>query len=88
MTERIGVRLGAWARGEALLGLIIGSMTWLGARCSACRTRPLGAHRRCWRVGPESRADHCRNSADHGRPAGFTDAWPAGAGVGCADPAT
>jgi predicted PurR-regulated permease PerM len=31
VTERIGVRLGAWARGEALLGLIIGSMTWLGA---------------------------------------------------------
>jgi predicted PurR-regulated permease PerM len=31
VTERIGLRLGAWARGEALLGLIIGSMTWLGA---------------------------------------------------------
>jgi predicted PurR-regulated permease PerM len=31
VTERIGVRLGAWARGEALLGVIIGSMTWLGA---------------------------------------------------------
>jgi predicted PurR-regulated permease PerM len=31
VTERIGVRLGAWARGEAVLGAIIGSMTWLGA---------------------------------------------------------
>jgi predicted PurR-regulated permease PerM len=31
ITERIGVRLGAWARGEALLGVIIGGMTWLGA---------------------------------------------------------
>lgn len=31
VTERIGARLGAWARGEAVLGAIIGSMTWLGA---------------------------------------------------------
>jgi predicted PurR-regulated permease PerM len=31
VTERIGDRLGAWARGEALLGLIIGAMTWFGA---------------------------------------------------------
>jgi predicted PurR-regulated permease PerM len=31
VTERIGLRLGAWARGEALLGAIIGGMTWLGA---------------------------------------------------------
>jgi predicted PurR-regulated permease PerM len=31
VTERIGVRLGAWARGEALLGFIIASMTWAGA---------------------------------------------------------
>lgn len=31
VTEGIGMRLGAWARGEALLGVIIGSMTWLGA---------------------------------------------------------
>lgn len=31
VTERIGRRLGAWARGEALLGLIIGAMTWVGA---------------------------------------------------------
>jgi predicted PurR-regulated permease PerM len=28
VTERIGERLGAWARGEALLGLIIGALTW------------------------------------------------------------
>ena len=31
ITERIGSRLGAWARGEALLGVIIGGMTWVGA---------------------------------------------------------
>jgi putative permease len=31
VTERIGVRLGAWARGEALLAAIIGGMTWVGA---------------------------------------------------------
>jgi predicted PurR-regulated permease PerM len=31
VTERIGVRLGAWARGEALLGVIIGAMTWIVA---------------------------------------------------------
>jgi predicted PurR-regulated permease PerM len=31
LTERIGVRLGAWARGEALLGAIIGGLTWIGA---------------------------------------------------------
>jgi predicted PurR-regulated permease PerM len=31
LTERIGNRLGAWARGEALLGAIIGGMTWIGA---------------------------------------------------------
>jgi predicted PurR-regulated permease PerM len=31
LSERIGTRLGAWARGEALLALIIGGMTWLGA---------------------------------------------------------
>jgi predicted PurR-regulated permease PerM len=31
LTERIGLRLGAWARGEAFLGLIIGGMTWVGA---------------------------------------------------------
>jgi predicted PurR-regulated permease PerM len=31
ITEGIGIRLGAWARGEALLGVIIGGMTWLGA---------------------------------------------------------
>jgi len=31
VTERIGERLGAWARGEALLGLIIGVLTWIGA---------------------------------------------------------
>ena len=31
LTERIGIRLGAWARGEALLATIIGGMTWIGA---------------------------------------------------------
>jgi predicted PurR-regulated permease PerM len=31
VTERIGVRLGAWARGEALLGAIIGGLTWVAA---------------------------------------------------------
>jgi predicted PurR-regulated permease PerM len=31
VTERIGTRLGAWARGEALLGAIIGLMTWIAA---------------------------------------------------------
>jgi predicted PurR-regulated permease PerM len=31
VTERIGERLGAWARGEAVLGLIIGVFTWLAA---------------------------------------------------------
>jgi predicted PurR-regulated permease PerM len=31
VTERIGVRLGAWARGEALLGVIIGVLTWIAA---------------------------------------------------------
>jgi predicted PurR-regulated permease PerM len=31
VTEHIGVRLGAWARGEALLGAIIGGLTWLAA---------------------------------------------------------
>ena len=31
VTERIGERLGAWARGEALLGVIIGVLTWLSA---------------------------------------------------------
>jgi predicted PurR-regulated permease PerM len=31
VSERIGARLGAWARGEALLGTIIGGMTWVGA---------------------------------------------------------
>lgn len=31
VSERIGLRLGAWARGEALLGVIIGGMTWVGA---------------------------------------------------------
>ena len=31
ITDRIGARLGAWARGEALLGVIIGTMTWVGA---------------------------------------------------------
>jgi predicted PurR-regulated permease PerM len=29
VTDRIGERLGAWARGEALLGLIIGVLTWV-----------------------------------------------------------
>jgi predicted PurR-regulated permease PerM len=31
VTERIGIRLGAWARGEALLGAIIGLLTWIAA---------------------------------------------------------
>jgi predicted PurR-regulated permease PerM len=31
VSERIGARLGAWARGEALLGAIIGGLTWVGA---------------------------------------------------------
>jgi predicted PurR-regulated permease PerM len=31
LSERIGSRLGAWARGEALLAAIIGGLTWLGA---------------------------------------------------------
>jgi predicted PurR-regulated permease PerM len=31
LSERIGSRLGAWARGQALLALIIGGLTWLGA---------------------------------------------------------
>ena len=31
LSERIGNRLGAWARGEALLAAIIGGLTWLGA---------------------------------------------------------
>jgi predicted PurR-regulated permease PerM len=31
LSDRIGSRLGAWARGEALLAAIIGGMTWLGA---------------------------------------------------------
>jgi predicted PurR-regulated permease PerM len=31
VTERIGNRLGAWARGEAVLAAIIGGLTWLGA---------------------------------------------------------
>jgi predicted PurR-regulated permease PerM len=31
LSQRIGSRLGAWARGEALLALIIGGLTWLGA---------------------------------------------------------
>jgi predicted PurR-regulated permease PerM len=31
VSERIGVRLGAWARGEVLLGGIIGLLTWVGA---------------------------------------------------------
>jgi predicted PurR-regulated permease PerM len=31
VSERIGSRLGAWARGEALLAGIIGGLTWLGA---------------------------------------------------------
>jgi predicted PurR-regulated permease PerM len=31
LSERIGTRLGAWARGEALLAAIIGGLTWLGA---------------------------------------------------------
>jgi predicted PurR-regulated permease PerM len=31
VTDRIGERLGAWARGEALLGFIIGVLTWVVA---------------------------------------------------------
>jgi predicted PurR-regulated permease PerM len=31
VTERIGERLGAWARGEAVLGVIIGVLTWVVA---------------------------------------------------------
>jgi predicted PurR-regulated permease PerM len=31
LTERIGARLGAWARGEAVLATIIGGLTWAGA---------------------------------------------------------
>ena len=31
VTARIGTRLGAWARGEAVLAAIIGGMTWVGA---------------------------------------------------------
>jgi predicted PurR-regulated permease PerM len=31
LTERIGTRLGAWARGEAVLMAIIGMLTWIGA---------------------------------------------------------
>ncbi len=31
VTERIGERLGAWARGEAILGVIIGVLTWFAA---------------------------------------------------------
>jgi predicted PurR-regulated permease PerM len=31
ISERIGTRLGAWARGEAVLAAIIGGMTWIGA---------------------------------------------------------
>lgn len=31
ISERIGVRLGAWARGEALLAAIIGALTWIAA---------------------------------------------------------
>jgi predicted PurR-regulated permease PerM len=31
LSQRIGSRLGAWARGEALLAAIIGGLTWLGA---------------------------------------------------------
>jgi predicted PurR-regulated permease PerM len=31
VTERIGERLGAWARGEALLAVIIGILTWIVA---------------------------------------------------------
>jgi predicted PurR-regulated permease PerM len=30
LTDRIGTRLGSWARGEALLAAIIGGMTWVG----------------------------------------------------------
>jgi predicted PurR-regulated permease PerM len=31
LSERIGARLGAWARGEAVLATIIGGLTWVGA---------------------------------------------------------
>jgi predicted PurR-regulated permease PerM len=31
LSDRIGTRLGAWARGEAVLAAIIGGMTWVGA---------------------------------------------------------
>jgi predicted PurR-regulated permease PerM len=31
VSERIGGRLGAWARGEAVLAAIIGGLTWVGA---------------------------------------------------------
>jgi predicted PurR-regulated permease PerM len=31
VSERIGERLGAWARGEAILGVIIGVLTWFAA---------------------------------------------------------
>ena len=31
VTERIGGRLGAWARGEAVLGAVIGGLTWAAA---------------------------------------------------------
>jgi predicted PurR-regulated permease PerM len=31
VSERIGNRLGAWARGEAVLGTIVGTLTWIGA---------------------------------------------------------
>jgi predicted PurR-regulated permease PerM len=31
VTQRIGDRLGAWARGEVLLGFIIGGLTWIAA---------------------------------------------------------
>jgi predicted PurR-regulated permease PerM len=31
VSERIGNRLGAWARGEVVLGAIVGGLTWVGA---------------------------------------------------------
>jgi predicted PurR-regulated permease PerM len=31
VADRIGRRLGAWARGQALLGAIVGTMTWIAA---------------------------------------------------------
>src|SRR5205814_3750010 len=31
VTDRMGRRLGAWARGEAILGGIVGGMTWIAA---------------------------------------------------------